>query len=362
MFDALFTPVRLGDIELQNRIVMAPMTRSRANADDTVSALHVEYYGQRATAGLIISEGIHPSPTGKGYTLSPGLYSDEQQALWRDVTDAVHAQNGRIVCQIMHCGRVGHPDNKAPGTEMIGPSAVACQAEIYTPRGMQPMPVPRAIDRSEIAGIIEEYCQAARRAIAAGFDGIELHCTSGYLPAQFLSTGTNRRTDDYGGSLENRLRFVLELTQALCAAVGSGRVGLRACPGNPFNDLHDDDARETFAALFTALAPMGLAYLHVIRMASTGIDNVALAQECFKGALIVNDSYSAEEADQLLAANGAAAVSFGRPFVANPDFVARVASGEALSRMDGKTLYTLGAKGYTDYPTAAQARLLNGQE
>jgi len=360
MFDALFTPLRLGDIELQNRIVMAPMTRSRANPDDSVSALHVEYYAQRATAGLIISEGIHPSPTGKGYTLSPGLYNDEQQVLWRAVTDAVHEKGGRIVAQIMHCGRVGHPDNKAPGSDLIGPSAIPCQTEIYTPKGMQPMPTPRAIESAEIPGLIREYCETAERAIAAGFDGIELHCTSGYLPAQFLSTGSNQRSDNYGGSLDNRLRFVLELTQALCDTVGAGRVGLRVCPGNPFNDLQDEDPSETFGALFRALSPMGLAYLHVIRMASTGIDNIALAQQHFKGALIVNDSYSPEEADQLLADQGAAAVSFGRAFIANPDFVERVAKGTPLSRMNGKTLYTPGPAGYIDYPTAEQARILQG--
>jgi|TARA_B110000977_G_scaffold196749_1_gene277783 N-ethylmaleimide reductase len=360
MFDALFTPLRLGDIELQNRFVMAPMTRSRANPDDSVSALHVEYYAQRASAGLIISEGIHPSPAGKGYTLSPGLYSDEQQLLWRAVTDAVHEKDGRIVAQIMHCGRVGHPDNKAPGSDLIGPSAIPCQTEIYTPKGMQPMPTPRAIEGAEIPGLIREYCETAERAIAAGFDGIELHCTSGYLPAQFLSTGSNQRSDNYGGSLDNRLRFVLELTQALCDTVGAGRVGLRVCPGNPFNDLQDEDPSETFGALFRALSPMGLAYLHVIRMASTGIDNIALAQQHFKGALIVNDSYSPEEADQLLADQGAAAVSFGRAFIANPDFVERVAKGTPLSRMNGKTLYTPGPAGYIDYPTAEQASLLQG--
>ncbi len=357
MLDALFTPLRLGDIDLQNRFVMAPMTRSRANPDDSVSHLHVEYYAQRASAGLIISEGIHPSPTGKGYSLSPGLYSDEQQLLWRAVTDAVHKKDGRIVAQIMHCGRVGHPDNKAPGSDLIGPSAIPCQEKIFTPGGMQSMPTPRAIETAEIPEIIREYCETAKRAMAAGFDGIELHCTSGYLPAQFLSTGSNQRRDQYGGSLDNRLRFVLEVTQALCAAVGSGRVGLRVCPGNPFNDLQDDDPSETFAALFDALSPMGLAYLHVIRMASTGIDNIALAQQHFKGALIVNDSFSPEEANQLIVDQGTAAVSFGRAFIANPDFVERVAKGTPLSRMNSKTLYTAGPEGYIDYPTAEQAGL-----
>jgi N-ethylmaleimide reductase len=244
---------------------------------------------------------------------------------------------------------------------LIGPSAIPCQAEIFTPKGMQSMPTPRAIESAEIPGIISEYCEAAKRAMAAGFDGIELHCTSGYLPAQFLSTGSNQRTDNYGGSLENRLRFVVELTQALCDTVGPGRVGVRVCPGNPFNDLQDEDASETFAALFRALTPMSLAYLHVIRMASTGIDNIALAQQHFKGALIVNDSYSPEEANQLLVDQGAAAVSFGRPFIANPDFVGRVASAAPLSKMNGKTLYTPGAEGYIDYPTVEQASLLEDQ-
>ncbi len=346
----LFSPLTLGRLQLANRIIMAPMTRSRATRDDLVTDMHVQYYAQRASAGLIISEGVHPSADGKGYCRTPGIYNRDQIDAWQRVTAAVHAAGGKIACQIMHCGRVGHSDNKATGSRTLAPSALACQDEIYTEGGMQKMQMPLAMSVADIAQTMADYRQAAVNAIDAGFDGIELHFTSGYLPAQFLSTGTNQRDDEYGGTLENRLRFPLALVAECCDAIGSYRVGVRVCPGNPFNGLQDDDAKETFSALFEALNAFDLAWLHVIRMASTGIDNIALAQQHFKGAIIANDSYKQDEAEAIVAADSVAAVSFGRAFIANPDLVARFAHGWPLSKIDFSTLYSPSEAGLIDYP------------
>ncbi len=347
----LFEPGQLGDIAINNRVVMAPMTRSRAEHDsDLVTDIHVEYYRQRAGAGLIISEGTQPSVNGKGYCRTPGIYNDAQIAAWRRVTDAVHAEGGHIVCQLMHVGRVAHSLNKAAGSETVAPSAIAANAEIYTEAGMKPCDTPRALDSEEIPAVIGEYRHATACAMAAGFDGVELHCTSGYLVAQFLSTGTNRRNDEWGGSVENRCRFGLEVLRAISAEAGSSRVGFRVCPGNPFNDLQDDDPAATFAYFLSEADKLKLAWLHVIRMHAAGLDNIALAKAHYAGSLIVNDSYKAEEADAVIADGTAAAVSFARDFIANPDLVRRMREGLALSKMNPATLYTPGAAGYTDYP------------
>ena len=352
MSNSIFEPVTLGRMQLANRIVMAPMTRSRASAGDLVSDLHVRYYQQRASAGLIITEGTHPSKDGKGYCRTPGIYNDQQVAAWRKVTDAVHAKGGKIVLQLMHCGRVGHPDNKDADAHTVAPSAILCRDKIFTENGMQAMVLPRALSTEEIAGVIEEYRHATVNAYAAGFDGIELHCTSGYLPAQFLSTGTNQRDDQYGGSLHNRLRFVLEVLAAICSVDGADRVGMRICPGNPFNDLHDDNPAETFAALLSAVDKLGLAYLHVIRMPQGPVDNLALARQYFHGQRIINDSYSLQEANTAIAAGDGELVSFGRLYISNPDLVQRFRSGAALAALDASTLYTPGPEGFTDYPVA----------
>jgi N-ethylmaleimide reductase len=350
-FPHLFTPLVLGSITAPNRIFMAPMTRSRARPDDLVTELHSRYYQQRATAGLIISEGVHPSADGKGYNRTPGLFTQEHATAWRQVTDAVTEAGGQMVAQLMHCGRVGHAFNKAEGTRFLAPSAIACKEEIFTEQGAQPMPVPEAMSLSDIKTVIADYVTSARLAIEAGFVGVELHCTSGYLPAQFLSTGTNQRTDEYGGSVENRLRFVLETLAALAEAIGSDRIGLRICPGNRFNDLHDDNPEETFAVLLQALNTLGLAYVHAIRMPSVGFDSLALVRRHFNGVLIGNDSFTAEEADQMIASGQVDAVAFGRPFVANPDLPERFQQGTPLAKINFKTLYGGGAEGYTDYPS-----------
>lgn len=347
----LFSPTRLGRLSLKNRIVMAPMTRSRADNDsDCPNALMREYYQQRASAGLIITEGTQPSADGKGYCRTPGIYTPAQVAAWKTITDAVHAEGGQMVLQIMHCGRVANAANKAPGARTLAPSAIAARGEIYTEQGMLPFDTPEAMSLADIEQTIVDYRQATANAFEAGFDGVELHCTSGYLPAQFLSTGSNQREDAYGGSLENRLRFVLEVLDAMCSVDGADRVGMRICPGNPFNDLHDADHEETFGALLQQADPLGLAYLHVIRMPALGLDNIGLARANYRGALIVNESYSRDEAEAELDGQ-IRAVSFGRPFIANPDLPRRYREGLPLAKINMKTLYTPGEAGYTDYPT-----------
>ncbi|MBB3047668.1 N-ethylmaleimide reductase [Litorivivens lipolytica] len=347
----LFTETTLGRLQLRNRVVMAPMTRSRADqATDVPTDLMREYYQQRASAGLIITEGTQPSAEGKGYCRTPGIYTAEQIAAWKTVTSAVHAEGGQIVLQLMHCGRVASSANKGAGVRTVAPSAITANAEIFTEQGMLAMDEPEAMSEADILQTIDDYRRATENAYAAGFDGVELHCTSGYLPAQFLSTGTNQRSDDWGGSLENRLRFVLEVLKAMTGVDGSDRVGMRICPGNPFNDLHDDNHEETFAALLRWVDPMQLAYLHVIRMPQLGLDNIGLARANYSGALIVNESYDRDEAESALDEQ-IQAVSFGRPFIANPDLVRRYREGLALSQMNPKTLYTPGEAGYTDYPT-----------
>lgn len=349
MSQPLFDQITLGDIRLKNRVVMAPMTRSRADEDDSASALMAQYYSQRASAGLIITEGTQPSPNGKGYCRTPGIYNDQHVTAWRKVVDGVHAKGAAIVLQIMHCGRVGHPDNKDVTAINVAPSAIPTTAEVFTETGMQAVPCPVALKTDEISGVIQEYVRATALAFEAGFDGVELHCTSGYLPAQFLSTGTNRRSDQYGGNLKNRLRFVLETLKAMSAVQGPGKVGLRICPANPFNDLHDDAPTQTFEALLTAISDWGLAYVHAIHSPDPAIDVIDLVKRCFKGNLIINENYDAESANKVLATGDAQAVSFGKPFIANPDLVSRFKNGVPQAELDSSTLYSPGAEGYTSY-------------
>ena len=344
----LFDPITLGDIACTNRIFMAPMTRSRAGEGDAPTEMNALYYGQRASAGLIITEGVYPNFDGKGYVRTPGIVTDEQIAGWILVADAVHAKGGKIVMQLMHCGRIASHHNKPEGARTVAPSAIQAKGEMYTDAaGMAPFEMPEEMTLAEIKQTIADFGQAARNAIAAGCDGVELHCTSGYLSAQFLSTGTNKRTDEYGGSLANRLRFVTDILDVMIEAVGAGRVGIRICPGNPFNDLSDENAEDTFRALIEAINPMGLAYLHVIRM-KAGVDNIALAAE-FDGPVILNDSYDVERGNRALASGTADAISFGRHYVANPDLVEKFKMNTELAKPDYKTLYTPGPKGYVDY-------------
>ncbi|MCR9103862.1 MAG: alkene reductase [Gammaproteobacteria bacterium] len=350
----LFQPVTLGALAMKNRIVMAPMTRSRADVHAVPTAVMVDYYRQRAGAGLIISEGIAPSANGLGYCRTPGIYNPQQIDAWQQVTAAVHAEGGLIAAQIMHVGRVASHYNKPAGAETVAPSALQARGEMYTDQaGMQPLDMPRELALDEIAGVIQEYRAATANAIAAGFDAVELHCTSGYLPAQFLCTGTNQRTDAYGGPVDNRTRFVVEVLQAMTDVAGSERVGMRICPDNPFNDLHDDDPQETFEALLQQVQPMNLAYLHAIRMPTGRVDVPALGQRYAADRLLMNESYTFEEAQAAVAQGQASAVSFGRPFIANPDLVERWRRGAPLAKFDPATLYSPGAAGYSDYPDAA---------
>lgn len=346
----LFSPVTLGDIALANRIIMAPMTRSRADTDGCANDLMQEHYRQRASAGLIISEGVYPSEDGKGYCRSPGIVSQQHIQSWKAVTDAVHKAGGKIVMQLMHCGRIGHPANKQPGAKSVAPSAIKASGQIYTDSlGMQDFETPQALSTIEIKALITEMRQATSNALQAGFDGVELHCTSGYLPAQFLASGTNQRSDEYGGSVENRCRFIVECLKAMTDVAGSGRIGLRICPDNPFNDLHDDNPQQTFECLLQQISPLNLAYLHGIKSPNPAIDIVELARGYFKGPLIINDGFDKKTACDAVDQQQAAAVSFGRLFIANPDLLQRFKDHESLQNFDHKTLYTSGAKGYTDY-------------
>ena len=349
----LFAPSRLGALTMRNRIVMAPMTRSRAGVDGIPTAVMVDYYRQRASAGLIVSEGIAPSADGLGYCRTPGIYNEAQTDAWRLVTQGVHEAGGCMVAQLMHVGRVASALNKPPGSDTVAPSAVKAAGRMYTDQsGMQNLEEPRELALGEIASVIAQYRSATENAYAAGFDGVELHCTSGYLPAQFLAAGSNQRTDRYGGSAVNRMRFAMEVLEAMSDVRGADRVGLRICPDNPFNDMHDDDPQETFECLLEAASAMGLAYLHVIRFAAGRVDNIALGQRFFGDRLIGNESYGFDEAQLAVTEGELTAVSFGRNFIANPDLVERWRDGVELASFDMATLYSPGAEGYCSYPRA----------
>jgi N-ethylmaleimide reductase len=346
----LLEPVELGSLRLRNRVVMAPMTRNRALPEDVPGPLALEYYGARATAGLIVTEGTQPSVHGKGYCRTPGAHSEAQVRGWQAVTQAVHAHGGRIVLQLMHCGRIGTHHNKSPGARTLAPSALRAAGRIFTDTaGLVEFDVPEALTLAEVQAVLEEYAHAARQARRAGFDGLELHAASGYLPMQFLSSGTNLRRDGYGADLPGRLRFVIECLEALTAVMGEGRVGLRICPGNPFNDIHDARPLETYAALLRSIAPLRLAYLHVIRSPDPTLDAFALACECFPGARILNDGFDFLSGAAAVTSGAAAAVSYARAFIANPDLVARLEHGWPLASFERSTLYTPGARGYTSY-------------
>ncbi|WP_449432881.1 alkene reductase [Pseudomonas putida] len=348
----LFEPVRLGELQLANRIVMAPMTRSRAEGVGVPGSDMVEYYRQRASAGLIVAEGTAPSASGLGYCRTPAIYSAEQIAAWRQVTRAVHERGGRIVLQLMHVGRAASGLNKPAGAATVAPSAIRARTQLFTDaQGLVDTDVPQALSLEGIAEVVGDYRQAALNAREAGFDGVELHCTSGYLPMQFMAAGSNQRTDGYGGSAQNRVRFAQEVIEAMAAAIGAGRVGLRLCPGNPYNDIDDSEPAVTTAALCAAVAPLGLAYLHIMRSPLAELDAFALARTHSGQALILNDGFDGASAQAALEAGEGAAVSFARHFIANPDLVERLKHGQPLASFDRKTLYTPGAKGYSDYPT-----------
>jgi len=355
----LFAPASLGPLTLHNHLVMAPMTRSRAREANTPNDLMAEYYGQRAGAGLIVTEGTSPSPNGTGYARIPGLWNDAQVAGWRKVTATVHAKGGRIFAQLMHTGRVGHPANLPAGAELVAPSAVALAGEMYTDAaGLQPYPMARAMSETDVRRAIEEFVQAARHAVAAGFDGVELHGANGYLIEQFLSPHTNRRDDAWGGSVDHRLTFALETARATAAAIGGERVGIRLSPhGVNAGMVPYPEIEETYTKLVERLAPLGLAYVHLVDHSSMGApevpEHLKLAlRRAWPRTFIRSGGYDRARAEADLRAKRCDLVAFGRPFLANPDLVVRLERGLPLNAPDPKTFYTPGPAGYTDYPTA----------
>ncbi|MGI5452610.1 alkene reductase [Streptomyces sp. CA-249302] len=348
----LFTSYRLGDLALPNRVVMAPMTRVRAATGGLATPSMARYYAQRATAGLIVTEGVQPSLVGQSNPGTPGLYTDEQVASWRPVTEAVHTNGGRIFAQIMHGGRVSHPDTT--GLRPVGPSAVAAVGEVFTPTGPQPAPLPRALDTAEVTEHAESYAEAARRAVDAGFDGVELHGANGYLISQFLSSNANLRTDGYGGPVTNRIRFVVEAAAATVDAVGAERTGIRLSPGGTFWGVEESDVTELYTALLAELSRLGLAYVHLELTAPE--ETLVALRRAWPGALVVNPTLplgakqtGRADADHWLGL-GADLISFGRAFIANPDLVERLRTGLPIAPADEATYFQGGDKGYLTYP------------
>ena len=353
----LFDTYQLGSIELPNRIVMAPMTRVRATDSGLPSDAAARYYAQRASAGLIISEGISPSLQGQSEPNIPGLYTDEHQAAWTPITDAVHTAGGRIFAQLMHGGRIGHPEIN--GMQPLGASAIAAAGTIFNSGGRLAFVTPVEMTVDQIKEQVAIYATAATRAIAAGFDGVELHGANGYLIQQFLSDNSNQRTDEYAGSHENHVRFAVEVAAAVSDAIGADRVGLRLSPGGKFHDMNESDPEGLYLTLIDRLAPLGLAYLHILGTASDATND--LIRQAWKGALIVNPAivggarYVDRPNAQRWLARGADLVSFGRYYIANPDLVRRLRDGLELAVPDVETFYAGGDRGYIDYPEYSQA-------
>ena len=356
----IFEPFSLRGLELANRVVMSPLTRSRAVEHNTPNRLMATYYAQRATAGLIVTEGTSPSPNGLGYPRIPGLFNREHVAGWRLVTDAVHAQGGKIVVQLMHTGRVSHIDNLPAGATVMGPSSAVCPGEMQVDgKGPLPHTAPRAMTEDDIAATVQEYADAARLAIEAGFDGIELHAANGYLLEQFLNANINPRTDGYGVTAEGRNRFVLEVARAAVAAIGADRVGIRLSPYGVVNAAGAyDGVDEQYIELVAELSRLGLLYVHVLDHSAMGTPPVpvgikAALRAAFDGSFIAAGGFDKTSAEQALKGGQADLVAFGRPFIANPDLVERLHRDAPLNAPDPATFYTPGAKGYTDYSTLA---------
>jgi N-ethylmaleimide reductase len=356
----LFEPYKLGPLTLPNRFVMAPLTRNRAVQGLVPSPLAVEYYGQRASAGLLITEASQVSPQGQGYQDTPGIYSAEQVAGWRKVTERVHARGGRIFLQLWHVGRISHTSLQPNGGAPVGPSAIRAKGKTFVGGKFIEISEPRALELSEIPGIIESFRRGAANAMAAGFDGVELHGANGYLLDQFAKDGTNKRTDAYGGSIENRARLMLEVAGAVAAEVGSGRTGIRISPVTPANDVSDSNPQPLFDHIVDRLNALKLTYIHVIEGATGGPRDIApfdygSLRKRFKGAYIANNGYDLALANKVLSGNEADLIAFGKLFIANPDLVERFRRGAPLNAPDKATFYGGDAKGYTDYPTLEAA-------
>lgn len=354
-FPVLLSPATLGHLALRNRVVMAPMTRNRATPGTLEPAQSTAtYYAQRASAGLIITEATQVSDGAAGYPLTPGIHTDGQGAAWRRVTDAVHARGGRIFVQLWHTGRISHPVMQPDGSVPVAPSAIAAEGDVMTYEGPKPFPTPRALEVNEIQALVQDFAQAARRAVEAGFDGVEVHAANGYLVDQFLRDGSNHRTDAYGGAREGRTRFLREIVEATASAIGADRIGVRISPSGTFNSMSESEPERLTTYVAQLLEPYGLAYLHIIDPESTDSDArrplTALARAEFSGTLISNAGFTAETAEQILASGVADLVAFGAPLLATPDFVERLAEGAPLNTPDRASFYGGDDRGYTDYP------------
>jgi len=353
----LFSPVQLGALQAPNRIFMSPLTRCRAEPGNVASALAAEYYRQRASAGLIITEATSVSPRGFGYPNTPGIFNAEQVEGWKRVTQGVREAGGRIFLQLWHVGRVSHPAYQPGGELPVAPSAIRPKGKVFTGTAMEDYVTPRALETHEIAGIIDEFVHGARLAKEAGFDGVEIHNANGYLPDQFLRDGTNQRTDRYGGSVQNRARFTLELTEAVVGVWGAERVGIRFSPGGVFNDMHDSNPLETFGYVLRELDRFGLAFAHIARVSAQDIAHGAKdgvgpreLRPSYRGRIVAAASFTQESGNQALAEGWADAIAFGVLFLANPDLPERFRRNAPLNEPDEATFYTPGPKGYTDYP------------
>ena len=351
MTEILFEPVQLGALELTNRIIMAPMTRDRAGPGDVPTDLMVEYYRQRAGAGMVITEGTQTSPEGKGYWRTPGVYSQEQIDGWAKVAEAVHGEGGKIVIQLMHCGRVVVPDNRGYEAGIAAPSAIVCPDQVPGPDGVPAdCGIPREMTPADIERTTADFAQAAKNARAAGIDGIELHCASGYLINQFLNPVSNVRDDQWGGAIKNRIRFPVEVLSAIADKIGGDRVGFRISPGNPYNGMDVSDPEDSFAPFLRAANELGLAYVHIVDMGLEELDTLQMVSENWSGAVIANNNLKPDSASALLENARADAVSFGRAFIANPDLADRIRNGAELAKPDYAKLYVGEAEGYIDYP------------
>lgn len=352
----LFSPARFGAIDLANRVVMSSLTRNRAGVGNVPTPLVAEYYRQRASAGLILTEATPICAEGHGYPRTPGIHTAEQIAGWKQVTDAVHGAGGKIALQLWHVGRISHPDLQPGGILPVAPSAIRPAGQVFTGETMKDYVTPRALALPEISALVKNYAQAARNAMDAGFDGVEIHAGNGYLLDQFLRSSTNRRTDDYGGSKENRARLLLEVLDAVCKEIGSDRVGLRLSPVTPFNDISDDNPQETFDYVVAQLNPMKLAFLDLLQGTGGAPSEQWLPYDydklraLYSGKLIRNNGYDFETAQQAVTSGAADAIAFGRMLLANPDLVERFRRGAPLNAPDYEKLYSGEEKGYTDYP------------
>lgn len=352
----LFSPVKLGSITLKNRMVMAPLTRNRAPKDTGVPQdLNVTYYEQRATAGLIITEATPISAMGHGYPFLPGIYTDAQVAGWKKVTSAVHAKGGKIVLQLWHVGRISHPGLLPNNVLPVAPSAIKPAGQLYTYEGMVDFVEPRALEASDLPGIVADYVHATKCALEAGFDGVEIHAANGYLLDQFLRDGSNMRTDNYGGSLENRTRFLLQVTKAVVEVAGNDKVGIRISPVNPFNDMEDSDPQALFNYIVEQLNQFNLAYLHAVEGDIRGGESAEFdfeqMRKRYKGSYMANLGYDKARGNAAIASGYADVIAFGVPFLANPDLVERYKIDAPLNKADSETFYGGTEKGYTDYPT-----------